>query len=147
MCDPPSGYQSNTERFWLAHRIHEIQAEHAGELVRTGSPYILCTQLPVHWRSNKKTDAKSTCEVKKKYQKTESAKLYQTFPTPTGHLDPILNYGSPKTINLARKGNRSTKPIFRHKTTIKKLLMKSSRSLTECMRGKVLLLANDSRVF
>nr|CAH7746679.1 unnamed protein product [Callosobruchus chinensis] len=35
------------------HRVHEIQSEYAGELVRTGSPYILCTQLPGHWRSNK----------------------------------------------------------------------------------------------
>lgn len=27
--------------------------EHNNELVRTGSPYILCSQLPPHWRSNK----------------------------------------------------------------------------------------------
>lgn len=53
MCDPPSGYQSNPDLFWFEHRIHEIQTEHSGELVRTGSPYILCTPLPTHWRSNK----------------------------------------------------------------------------------------------
>lgn len=53
MCDPPSGYQNNPDLFCFEHRIHEIQAEHPGELVRTGSPYILCTQLPPHWRSNK----------------------------------------------------------------------------------------------
>ena len=28
-------------------------AEHPGELVRTGSPDLLCTALPPHWRSNK----------------------------------------------------------------------------------------------
>lgn len=28
-------------------------AEHPGELMKTGAPNILCTQLPGHWRSNK----------------------------------------------------------------------------------------------
>lgn len=28
-------------------------AEHPGELVRTGSPHVVCTVLPAHWRSNK----------------------------------------------------------------------------------------------
>lgn len=27
--------------------------EHPGELIKTGSPNILCTALPNHWRSNK----------------------------------------------------------------------------------------------
>ncbi|XP_072403377.1 uncharacterized protein [Diabrotica undecimpunctata] len=52
MGEPPSVYQ-NPDLYWFEHKIHEIQAEHSGELVRTGSPYILCTQLPNHWRSNK----------------------------------------------------------------------------------------------
>lgn len=52
MCETSSAYQS-PEFYWFEHRIHEIQSEHPGELVRTGSPYILCTQLPNHWRSNK----------------------------------------------------------------------------------------------
>ncbi|XP_074036070.1 uncharacterized protein isoform X1 [Leptinotarsa decemlineata] len=52
MCEPSSGYP-NPDFYWFEHRIHEIQAEHAGELVRTGSPYILCSPLPSHWRSNK----------------------------------------------------------------------------------------------
>ncbi|CAH1967488.1 unnamed protein product [Acanthoscelides obtectus] len=53
MCDSSSGYQTNPDFYWFEHRVHEIQSEYAGELVRTGSPYILCTQLPGHWRSNK----------------------------------------------------------------------------------------------
>lgn len=53
MCDPPSGYHTTSDFFEIEHQIHQIQSEHAGELVRTGSPYILCTQLPTHWRSNK----------------------------------------------------------------------------------------------
>ena len=31
----------------------EILAEHPGELIKTGSPNILCSALPSHWRSNK----------------------------------------------------------------------------------------------
>ncbi|KAJ8956678.1 hypothetical protein NQ318_014033 [Aromia moschata] len=54
MCEPSSGYGANPDLYWCEHRIHEIQSEHSGEqLVRTGSPYILCSQLPTHWRSNK----------------------------------------------------------------------------------------------
>ncbi|XP_060521754.1 segmentation protein Runt-like isoform X2 [Cylas formicarius] len=57
MCEHPStaAYTSsgNLDLSWFEHRIHEIQAEHPGELVRTGSPYILCSALPTHWRSNK----------------------------------------------------------------------------------------------
>ncbi|XP_031629353.1 uncharacterized protein LOC116344761 [Contarinia nasturtii] len=38
----------------LAERtIDSLLAEHPGELVRTGSPHIVCTTLPNHWRSNK----------------------------------------------------------------------------------------------
>ncbi|XP_076356970.1 uncharacterized protein LOC143250401 isoform X2 [Tachypleus tridentatus] len=33
--------------------LHEVLSEHPGELVRTGSPSMLCTVLPSHWRSNK----------------------------------------------------------------------------------------------
>lgn len=50
MCEP--AYQTSV-LYWCEQRIHEIQNEHPGELVRTGSPYILCTLLPSHWRSNK----------------------------------------------------------------------------------------------
>lgn len=54
MCEPPSGYGTNPDLYWFENRLHEIQSEHPGDqLVRTGSPYILCTQLPNHWRSNK----------------------------------------------------------------------------------------------
>ncbi|XP_051156054.1 runt-related transcription factor 1-like isoform X2 [Leptopilina boulardi] len=41
------------ELWWTERLVGEAQAEHPGELVRTGSPYFLCTQLPNHWRSNK----------------------------------------------------------------------------------------------
>lgn len=37
-----------TERF-----LNEILKEHPGELVRTGSPNLICSVLPNHWRSNK----------------------------------------------------------------------------------------------
>lgn len=38
----------------LAERtIDSLIAEHPGELTRTGSPHIVCTILPTHWRSNK----------------------------------------------------------------------------------------------
>lgn len=33
--------------------IHEMLQECHGELVQTGSPAILCSSLPTHWRSNK----------------------------------------------------------------------------------------------
>lgn len=33
--------------------LHELLQEYHGELVSTGSPSILCSALPNHWRSNK----------------------------------------------------------------------------------------------
>ena len=39
--------------WWTERVVNEAQAEHPGELVRTGSPYFLCSALPSHWRSNK----------------------------------------------------------------------------------------------
>jgi hypothetical protein len=54
MCEPSSGYAGgNQDIWWTEQLIHEIQTEHPGELVRTGSPYFLCSALPSHWRSNK----------------------------------------------------------------------------------------------
>ncbi|XP_054268371.1 protein lozenge-like [Macrosteles quadrilineatus] len=41
------------ELWWTERVLCEIQAEHPGELVRTGSPYFMCSALPSHWRSNK----------------------------------------------------------------------------------------------
>ncbi|XP_020707072.1 protein lozenge-like isoform X2 [Athalia rosae] len=41
------------ELWWTERLVGEAQAEHPGELVRTGSPYFLCSHLPTHWRSNK----------------------------------------------------------------------------------------------
>lgn len=55
MCESGS-YGSNHQEpwsWWVEHLVRQVQAEHAGELVRTGSPYILCSALPSHWRSNK----------------------------------------------------------------------------------------------
>lgn len=37
----------------LFSNVHEILQEYHGELVQTGSPAILCSALPNHWRSNK----------------------------------------------------------------------------------------------
>lgn len=33
--------------------LHESLQEYHGELVQTGSPAVLCSALPTHWRSNK----------------------------------------------------------------------------------------------
>ncbi|XP_064487564.1 runt-related transcription factor 1-like isoform X2 [Ornithodoros turicata] len=33
--------------------LAQVLAEHPGELMRTGSPNVLCSVLPTHWRSNK----------------------------------------------------------------------------------------------
>ena len=33
--------------------LNEVLNEHPGELVRTGSPSVICSALPNHWRSNK----------------------------------------------------------------------------------------------
>ncbi|XP_013792837.2 runt-related transcription factor 3-like, partial [Limulus polyphemus] len=33
--------------------LNDALSEHPGELVRTGSPNVLCSILPSHWRSNK----------------------------------------------------------------------------------------------
>ena len=33
--------------------LNEVMNEHPGELVRTGSPNLVCSALPTHWRSNK----------------------------------------------------------------------------------------------
>jgi len=33
--------------------LNEIMSEHPGELMRTGSPNLICSALPTHWRSNK----------------------------------------------------------------------------------------------
>lgn len=34
-------------------QLHESLQEYHGELVQTGSPAVLCSALPSHWRSNK----------------------------------------------------------------------------------------------
>lgn len=33
--------------------LNEVMKDHPGELVRTGSPSVVCSALPNHWRSNK----------------------------------------------------------------------------------------------
>ncbi|XP_060851116.1 protein lozenge-like isoform X2 [Rhopalosiphum padi] len=47
-CSPPS-----EDLWWTEAAVNEVTAEHPGELVRTGCPYMLCSALPTHWRSNK----------------------------------------------------------------------------------------------
>lgn len=49
-----SGRESPLTADNLAERtIDSLIAEHPGELTRTGSPHIVCSTLPTHWRSNK----------------------------------------------------------------------------------------------
>lgn len=55
MCDPPS-FPPNYPTYddYLNDILYRIQAEHPGEqFSATGCPYILCSKLPDHWRSNK----------------------------------------------------------------------------------------------
>ena len=33
--------------------LNTVLSQHPGEFVRTGSPNLVCTALPTHWRSNK----------------------------------------------------------------------------------------------
>ncbi|XP_065348761.1 runt-related transcription factor 3-like isoform X2 [Cloeon dipterum] len=47
------GNNSGGEFWWTERMLCEVQSEHPGELIRTGSPYFLCSALPPHWRSNK----------------------------------------------------------------------------------------------
>lgn len=48
VASPPS-----EDLWWIETAVNEVTAEHPGELVRTGCPYMLCSALPTHWRSNK----------------------------------------------------------------------------------------------
>lgn len=50
-----SSSSSQPEGFlWPGERLlNEVMNEHPGELVRTGSPALVCSALPTHWRSNK----------------------------------------------------------------------------------------------
>ncbi|KAF7280614.1 RUNX family transcription factor Runt related B isoform X2 [Rhynchophorus ferrugineus] len=46
-------YTNLTAEMLAERTIDGLLAEHPGELVRTGSPHVVCTVLPPHWRSNK----------------------------------------------------------------------------------------------
>ncbi|XP_023327855.1 uncharacterized protein LOC111700986 isoform X2 [Eurytemora carolleeae] len=48
-----SGSMYPSDWWWAERQVSEILAEHPGELIKTGSPNVLCTALPNHWRSNK----------------------------------------------------------------------------------------------
>jgi len=53
---PPAatpGYGPITADLLAERTLDGLLAEHPGELVRTGSPHVVCTVLPSHWRSNK----------------------------------------------------------------------------------------------
>ncbi|XP_063242967.1 protein lozenge-like isoform X2 [Bacillus rossius redtenbacheri] len=52
-CAAAPAAAASEELWWLERVVCEAQAEHPGELVRTGSPYFMCSALPGHWRSNK----------------------------------------------------------------------------------------------
>ncbi|KAG5674269.1 hypothetical protein PVAND_004249 [Polypedilum vanderplanki] len=49
---PPKS-QTQNDYWWTERMVLRAQEEFPGELVRTGSPYFLCSALPTHWRSNK----------------------------------------------------------------------------------------------
>ena len=38
---------------WVERLLQHVHGLHPAELIRTGSPDILCSVLPTHWRSNK----------------------------------------------------------------------------------------------
>ncbi|CAG9857298.1 unnamed protein product [Phyllotreta striolata] len=46
-------YGNLTAEMLAERTVDGLLAEHPGELVRTGSPHVVCTVLPTHWRSNK----------------------------------------------------------------------------------------------
>lgn len=50
---PKSQTATNSDYWWTDRMVLRAQEEFPGELVRTGSPYFLCSALPTHWRSNK----------------------------------------------------------------------------------------------
>ena len=47
------GYSGITADVLAERTLDGLLSEHPGELVRTGSPHLVCTVLPPHWRSNK----------------------------------------------------------------------------------------------
>ncbi|EEB14887.1 runx1, putative [Pediculus humanus corporis] len=49
----PADYHVLTAEALAERTLDGLLAEHPGELVRTGSPHLVCTMLPPHWRSNK----------------------------------------------------------------------------------------------
>jgi RUNX transcription factor Lozenge len=49
----PPKTQPTNEFWWTERMVMRAQEEFPNELVRTGSPYFLCSALPNHWRSNK----------------------------------------------------------------------------------------------
>ncbi|XP_058803845.1 runt-related transcription factor 1-like isoform X2 [Phymastichus coffea] len=46
-------YTKMTSDIFAERTLGDYMTEHPGELVRTGSPHLVCTVLPTHWRSNK----------------------------------------------------------------------------------------------
>ncbi|XP_063243243.1 runt-related transcription factor 1-like [Bacillus rossius redtenbacheri] len=50
---PAAGYTALTADVLAERTLDGLLSEHPGELVRTGSPHLVCTVLPPHWRSNK----------------------------------------------------------------------------------------------
>ncbi|XP_076259178.1 uncharacterized protein LOC143195665 isoform X2 [Rhynchophorus ferrugineus] len=56
MCDPPSSYPPPYPNYSevLYDIMSKIRTEYPGEdFAETGSPYVFCSKLPDHWRSNK----------------------------------------------------------------------------------------------
>ncbi|XP_077540353.1 uncharacterized protein LOC144152779 isoform X2 [Haemaphysalis longicornis] len=56
MASPTSSAASSSELASMLpgeRALTQVLAEHPGELMRTGSPNVVCSVLPTHWRSNK----------------------------------------------------------------------------------------------
>lgn len=50
---PPKSQTQQNDFWWTERMVSRAESEFPGELIRTGSPYFLCSALPTHWRSNK----------------------------------------------------------------------------------------------
>lgn len=49
----PNDYDEEADSFHGERLLNQLLSEYSGELIRTGSPNLVCSALPHHWRSNK----------------------------------------------------------------------------------------------
>lgn len=48
-----NNYSDDDDLFYGEKLLNQLLSEYSGELIRTGSPNMVCSALPSHWRSNK----------------------------------------------------------------------------------------------